>query len=234
MRPLITLFFLLPLWLSAQETLSLYKNEIGLDPVMWAVNRRGPGLVWKHAFWPGQTGNWHKRTVLRLTGAYFHETLNSTALQLPRIQGDSITQLLNTNGLKRHTLLFAGIERQFSRKSWRLYYGFDIGYRYWLASFDKVNLVTSISTGAVFSSVDSDSETRSSGGRLGLFGGAQYFFASAWSVGIELNMNAGIDYSSTRSRSMGVWGSAYNHMVFTVDSRQVPLVYLSWHFGKGE
>lgn len=234
MRLLVTLFCLLPLWLSAQETLSLYKNELGLDPVMWAINRRGPALIWKHALGPGQAANWHKRTALRLMGAYYHESLNSTFTQLPRIQGDSLFQEINTNGLKRHALLFAGLERQLSRKHWRLYYGFELGYWYWRATSDQVSQVSILSTGAIFSTKISDGETRNSGGRLGLFGGAQYFLNSRWSVGLELNLQTGLDFSRTRTRKNGQWGSDNTNTVFTVDSRQAPLVYLSWHFGAGK
>ncbi|MBL7775011.1 MAG: hypothetical protein JNK89_03365 [Saprospiraceae bacterium] len=196
---------------------------------MLLTNKLGPGLVWKQALGPGQSANWHQRWAFRLSGAWYREGLNAEQISFEK--GDSLYQFLHFDGDKRHSQLFTGFERQYSKKRWRLYYGPEMGYWHWKATAKKEFRVVDKNTAGLIEFSSSESETRNHGLRLGLFGGAQFFFSGSWSIGAELNVQTGLDFSSTRNGTNGTLGDPYENTVYTVDARPAPLIYLSWHFG---
>ena len=230
MRPLITLFCLLPLWLSAQAPPALYKNEIGIDPLIAITHSPGLGLVWKYVVGKVETTDWQKRTALRLAGAYYQDKIDTDSLLF--LSGDSIREYFTSNTKKHSGLVFAGIERQLTQGRLRFFYGVELGYRYSIYTADHEDRITSLSTGNIISSALSNSEVRTFGGRFGGLGGAEFFLGPHWSLGVELNLNMGLDLSRSRIQRNGVWGPSYENTVGTVDTRLAPLLYVSWHFGE--
>ena len=216
--------------LSAQQSFPLYKQELGIDLWQWAGQRPGATLLWKYARAAASDRPWQNRLAFRLSGGFDREKVAAAAV--PRVHGDSLIQYLSTDPLKRRYFGFAGLEAQLTRGRWRFFYGGELGYRNNFYTAEVEQRISHRVTGELFSSLQYRNEIRTHEARAAAFGGVQFFFGKHWSIGTEIGLESGVDFSNTKTRRPGQADRSNDSVTFVFDMQPIRQVYVSYHFGQ--
>lgn len=165
----------------------------------------------------------------RLLGGYYQEKLSPSPFGYRR--GDTLTHKDYTHAMKYNYFVYAGLEFQKNKKRWRFYMGPDVGYRYSFSHLDHINTTTVFGADTILKTETYRTKGVTHSPRITIFGGTQFFFTPHLSLGLELNVDAGVEF-------VRIWSdiedtkSYSNHWNFNYDFRLFRLFYLSYHFGR--
>ncbi len=224
-------FLLAALFLFTQKLFSQenrpfrHSNEIGVDFAPFLRVESGVSVLYKHALGKKDVEA-KKRYALRFLLGYYEDTYGSSRL-VSQI-GDT-EYWRESSGRSKHRFLNAGAEMQLRRKNFRIHVGADAGYRRW-TSLGKSQDITRV-PGMSFITERSDAETKANVFQASILGGISYFFSPRFSVGMEANISAALEFSKTQYPQTGVATRTDAGTLLEIDTRLFRLLYLSYHFG---
>lgn len=212
---------------TAQNTRPVWNNEIGFDLRSSLLQGEGIKMLIKHRLDTVESAQTAK--TARFLGGFFKE--NIPVYSFYRV-GDTLTTRTSDNSVKRNYFLFTGLEFQKTKKRWRFYTGPEFGYHYSIYKADYVLERKVQGSGVILENDVYNGEVTTQSPRIGGFAGLQYFFARRWSIGLEVNLDFGIEFSHSKTFRGGVVELENNNIAFDVNNQVVRLFYVSCHFGK--
>lgn len=221
-------FTLLPICWCQEPTPPIksgFANEIGIDFATLARGKKGTVILYKHAIGTPKSANWEKRTALRGLVGYYRESLLHSSF--PRIVGDSLF-IETSQGNQEHYFVNLGVERQLSRRKFRLYYGADAGYRY--RKYRADTQYEAYVQGAYSSYDQQQGEVRTNRYEASVFGGGNYFIWPQLSIGLELQVAFAIEMSSSDIIRDDQVISSDTNTLSDFSLNMPRLLYLSFHF----
>jgi hypothetical protein len=202
-----------------------FRQEIGLDLVPFIGGDKGFNVIWNRQIENIKVKKWDKRTMIHIHSAFIHQQFNTYEPGYRYGFPDTLTSLTTSVFHKNTFRLALGFERQISQNMIQFYYGAALSFQtnsipsHSIQSFSyKNNIQTLVSV----------NQAKSAGYQPGilLFGGCKYLFSPHWSVGLELDVNNGIEFRRTESSKFGVDKSTVLHSGWDYPL----LLYVRYHF----
>ena len=212
---------------TAQKVRPVWKNEIGFDLRSSLLQGEGIEMIIKHRL--DTVGAVRTAKTLRFLGGFFKEVI--PVYSFYRV-GDTVVTRTSDHSVKRNYFLFMGLEFQKMKKRWRFYTGPEFGYHHSIYKADYLLEKKVQGSSVVLSSDVSNGEVTTRSPRVGGFAGLQYFFARRWSIGLEVSLNFGIEFTHSKTFQGGVVEGENNSIVLDLNNQLFRLFYLSCHFGK--
>ena len=229
-RSIFSAFFLFLLCQNAfsQESRPFrYSDEIGIDFSPLLRGESGASLLYKHSL--GQRLDVERRMQfsLRLLLGFYNDAYDSYTIQ--KFNVDTLFTIQNS-GRSKHRFLSAGAELQARKKNFRFYLGADLGYRYWTSLGESQQMKQF--NGTIFSVKEFDHETKANVVQASMLAGINYFFLPRFSIGLEANVSAAVEFSNSKVLQNGAVVLKDSGTLFEIDYRLFRLLYLSYHFGR--
>jgi len=227
--PLAFLFLFCQNGLSQESRPFRYSNEIGVDFAPFLRGEPGISLLYKYGLSKSADQEQRKRFALRLQLGYYEHSYGYYSY-FNRVV-DTIFSA-EGSGNAKHRFARVGTELQWGKKNFRFHVGADLGYRYWTSTGESQHLKQFGNMSFVTEQFEHKNKYNVVEGSVLV--GVSYFFLPRFSVGMEANMSVGFEFSKTRTLQNGSIVRTDNETLFEVETRLVRLLYLSYHFGKGD
>ena len=197
------MYFIAIAMLTAQKSRPFFNNEIGLDLLHWVQGKPGITVVVKHV--PGKPIDlpWQNSSAIRLLGGYYQKEISID--RLPLFEGDTVTQFFANDPMKRDYFGYGGWEYQLTVERWRLYFGTDLGYRFSAYTADIRSQAALQSTGELVGTDVYKNKVLTHSVQLGVLTGVQFFFSKRCSISAEMNMEGGLDFTTSNTIRGGAW-----------------------------
>ncbi len=202
-----------------------YSNEIGVDFAPFVRAEPGLSLLYKHGLGNTADIERRKRFALRLLLGCSEDAYSYSAAGL----GSDTTYLIEGSGRTKYSSLSTGIELQGLRKNVKFYVGADLGYQYWNSSGESQR--TDMVNGMIFKTEQYEQEKKGNVVESSILAGVQYFFLSRFSIGLEANVSAGMEFSNSNLLQNGAVVRTDKGTLFEIEASPWRLLYLSYHFG---
>lgn len=225
---------LVVLFLNCQEGFSQvsrpfrYNNDIGIDFAPFLRGESGISLLYKHSLGKTTDLERRKRYALRLLLGYYEDPNNGSSYFRPQVA--DTTFYFEHTGRSKHQFLRLGTELQINKKNFRFNIGADLGYRYWTSMLDHQTIAEV--NGVRFATDQHQSTYKANVVEASILAGVSYFFLPRFSVGLEANCSAGLEFSKSNTIRNGVTTFSNSNTIFEVDVRLFRLLFLNYHFGK--
>jgi len=223
---LATLFLFTQNLFSQENRPFRHSNEIGVDFMQPFREQSGVNILYKHALGKTTDMEGKHRFALRLLLGYY-DYAHDYSITLRQV-GDT-TFLLEGSGLIKHRFLNAGAEMQFRKKNFRFHLGAEAGYRRWNSLGRSQRL--SRANGISIVTDPNEFESKANVAQASVLGGISYFFLPRFSVGMEANISAALEFSRTKTLQNGAVVRTDTGNLLEIDFRFIRLMYLSYHFG---
>jgi len=225
--PLAFLFLFCQNGLSQGGRTFRYSNEIGVDFAPFLRGEPGISLLYKHGL--GKTADLEqkKRYALRLQIGYYEYAYGYTTLRTLNMDTLSLTE---GSGRTKHRFIRVGTELQVRKKNFRFHIGADLGYRYYTSMGESqlLNRVGNMS----FVTEQFEHESKYNVAEASILAGINYFFLPRFSIGLEANVSAGLEFSTSKTLQNGAVLRMDKGTLFEVGPRLLRLLTLSYHLGK--
>ena|GEM_PF-3310549 len=225
--PLAFLFLFCQNGISQESRPFRYSNEIGVDFAPFLRGQSGASLLYKHSLGKTTDLEGRKRYALRLLLGYYEDPNNGSSFFR---HVEDTTFYFEHTGRSKHQFLRLGTELQIRKKNFRFNIGADLGYRYRTSMLDHQTIAEV--DGVRFASDPHQSKHQANVVEASILAGVSYFFLPRFSVGLEANCSAGIEFSKSNTIRNGVTTFANRNTIFEIDISLWRLLYLSYHFGK--
>lgn len=222
----ITFFLTHCLHVSAQKLRPDFQTEIGIDAVV-PLQYEGFSIVVKtRAF-----NRFDGKPAWRLLGGYYQEQLYPFDFDFTR--ADTLFATIYGDNSKYNYFIYSGLEFHRDKRHWRFYVGPEVGFRYSVSHSQSTKTTQLVGTDSLLTTAKYSANIVTQSPHIAFLGGVQFFIIPHVSIGLELNVDSGLEFSqiesinpltTTRSRHV-----SFNHRI-----NLIRLLYLSYHFGQRE
>ncbi|MDO8366068.1 MAG: hypothetical protein Q7T20_04660 [Saprospiraceae bacterium] len=203
-----------------------YSDEIGIGFSPILRGQTGVSLLYKYALRKSTDVERRKRYALRVLLGYYDEPYNSSSFR--KVVADTIF-LIEGSGQSMHRFINTGMELQTLKKNFRFYVGADLGYRYWTSASESqyISQVKDVR----FITEEFDYKSKNNVVQASILVGVNYFFTPRFSVGLEANFSAALEFSNSKLLQAGSVVRNDKGTLLEMETRLWRLLYMSYHFG---